>query len=116
MRCLGCASHLTNICTSGFCSRPSRAMSRMIHRQLATLVSLLGPDILCFSSDYPHWDNDMPAATLQSLSPGCAQSRIFRQCRPRIAVVSKRDVTESDGTRKTTHNDRQCRTNSLPVR
>jgi predicted TIM-barrel fold metal-dependent hydrolase len=23
-------------------------------RQLATLVSLLGPDILCFSSDYPH--------------------------------------------------------------
>jgi uncharacterized protein len=37
-------------------------------RQLETLVSLLGPDVLCFSSDYPHWDNDMPAATLQSLS------------------------------------------------
>jgi predicted TIM-barrel fold metal-dependent hydrolase len=45
-------------------------------RDLETLISLLGHDILCFSSDYPHWDNDMPAATLQMLSPS-ARKAVF---------------------------------------
>jgi uncharacterized protein len=40
------------------------------------LVSLLGPDVLCFSTDYPHWDNDMPVATLQMLSPA-ARKAVF---------------------------------------
>jgi uncharacterized protein len=41
------------------------------------LVSLLGPDILCFSSDYPHWDNEMPGATLQSLPPDVRKAVFF---------------------------------------
>jgi predicted TIM-barrel fold metal-dependent hydrolase len=45
-------------------------------RDLETLISLLGHDILCFSSDYPHWDNDMPAATLQMLPP-TARKAVF---------------------------------------
>jgi uncharacterized protein len=45
-------------------------------RELKTLISLLGEDLLCFSSDYPHWDNDMPSSTLQMLAPG-ARKAIF---------------------------------------
>lgn len=36
---------------------------------LARLMALIGDEVLCFSSDYPHWDNDMPGATLRFLSP-----------------------------------------------
>ena len=45
-------------------------------KQLATLISLLGSDLLCFSSDYPHWDNDMPGSTLRML-PAEARKSIF---------------------------------------
>jgi predicted TIM-barrel fold metal-dependent hydrolase len=38
-------------------------------RDLERLVSMMSHDNLCFSSDYPHWDNDMPSATLRFLSP-----------------------------------------------
>ena len=36
---------------------------------LERLMMLIGDDVLCFSSDYPHWDNDMPGATLRFLPP-----------------------------------------------
>ena len=32
------------------------------------MIELMGYDNLCFSTDYPHWDNDMPGQTLRSLS------------------------------------------------
>jgi predicted TIM-barrel fold metal-dependent hydrolase len=43
---------------------------------LEQLISLLGEDVLCFSTDYPHWDNDMPDATLPFLSKE-ARARVF---------------------------------------
>jgi predicted TIM-barrel fold metal-dependent hydrolase len=46
-------------------------------RDLERLIGMLGYDNLCFSSDYPHWDNDMPGATLQSL-PEEARRKVFR--------------------------------------
>jgi uncharacterized protein len=46
-------------------------------RDLERLIAMLGYDNLCFSSDYPHWDNDMPGATLRSL-PHEAWEKIFR--------------------------------------
>ena len=39
---------------------------------LKDLIRLTGDHLLCFASDYPHWDNDMPGASLRMLS---AQSR-----------------------------------------
>jgi predicted TIM-barrel fold metal-dependent hydrolase len=45
-------------------------------RDLDKLVELMGVDLLCFSTDYPHWDNDMPEDSLRSLSPG-DRSKIF---------------------------------------
>jgi uncharacterized protein len=46
-------------------------------KDLATLISMLGPDLLCFSTDYPHWDNDMPAGTLQMLSPAVRKAVFY---------------------------------------
>jgi predicted TIM-barrel fold metal-dependent hydrolase len=43
-------------------------------RDLEQLIALLGHDVLCFSSDYPHWDNDMPDATLRMLTPAARQA------------------------------------------
>jgi predicted TIM-barrel fold metal-dependent hydrolase len=37
----------------------------------------MGYDLLMFSSDYPHWDNDMPAQSLNFL-PEEARRMIFR--------------------------------------
>lgn len=45
-------------------------------RDLEQMIALLGDDVLCFSSDYPHWDNDMPDATLHFL-PRDARARVF---------------------------------------
>jgi predicted TIM-barrel fold metal-dependent hydrolase len=45
-------------------------------RDLDKLIELMGPDLLCFSTDYPHWDNDMPEDSLRSLSAADRQ-RIF---------------------------------------
>jgi uncharacterized protein len=39
-------------------------------------VNALGPAQLVFSSDYPHWDNDMPRTTLRGLGPE-VRERIF---------------------------------------
>jgi uncharacterized protein len=36
---------------------------------LVRAVGDLGADVLVFSSDYPHWDNDMPHNTLRGLEP-----------------------------------------------
>ncbi len=45
---------------------------------LHTLIKLFGYDLLMFSSDYPHWDNDMPAQSLRFL-PDEARRMIFRE-------------------------------------
>jgi predicted TIM-barrel fold metal-dependent hydrolase len=37
-------------------------------RDLDKMIELMGYENLCFSTDYPHWDNDMPGQTLRSLS------------------------------------------------
>jgi len=34
---------------------------------LRAMTDLIGYENICFSSDYPHWDNDMPDATLRYL-------------------------------------------------
>lgn len=44
--------------------------------QLKALISMLGEDLLCFSSDYPHWDNDMPAITRRQFSED-ARSKVM---------------------------------------
>jgi predicted TIM-barrel fold metal-dependent hydrolase len=51
---------------------------------LERLISLIGEEMLCFSSDYPHWDNDMPGATLRFL-PTETRRRIFSE-NPRRAL------------------------------
>lgn len=53
-------------------------------RDLERLIALIGEEVLCFSSDYPHWDNDMPGATLRFLSPE-KRRRIFHD-NPRRAL------------------------------
>jgi predicted TIM-barrel fold metal-dependent hydrolase len=52
-------------------------------RDLDRLIAMLGYDQLCFSSDYPHWDNDMPGATLRSL-PEAERHKIFRDNARRV--------------------------------
>lgn len=37
------------------------------------MIEIMGYDLLCFSTDYPHWDNDMPGASLRSLPPAARQ-------------------------------------------
>jgi predicted TIM-barrel fold metal-dependent hydrolase len=53
-------------------------------RDLERLIALIGEEMLCFSSDYPHWDNDMPGATLRFLPPE-TRRRIFSE-NPRRAL------------------------------
>jgi predicted TIM-barrel fold metal-dependent hydrolase len=38
---------------------------------------MLGHDVLCFSTDYPHWDNDMPDSTLRMLEPSARKAVFF---------------------------------------
>ena len=46
-------------------------------RDLERLVRMVGVENLCFSTDYPHWDNDMPLQSLRSLPPE-DRNKIFR--------------------------------------
>jgi predicted TIM-barrel fold metal-dependent hydrolase len=46
-------------------------------RDLERLVKMVGVENLCFSTDYPHWDNDMPGQSLRMLAPE-DRDRIFR--------------------------------------
>jgi predicted TIM-barrel fold metal-dependent hydrolase len=46
-------------------------------RDLERLVNMVGVENLCFSTDYPHWDNDMPMRSLRML-PEQDRDRIFR--------------------------------------
>ena len=43
---------------------------------LDQMMSMMGYDQLCFSTDYPHWDNDMPGNSLRSL-PETERSKVF---------------------------------------
>lgn len=43
-------------------------------RELEQLIAMFGHDVLAFSSDYPHWDNDMPEMTLRMLSSDARQA------------------------------------------
>jgi len=52
-------------------------------KELEQLITMLGPDVLCFSSDYPHWDNDMPDATLRMLSAD-ARRAVFHDNAARV--------------------------------
>ena len=36
--------------------------------KLKAMVELIGDHLLCFATDYPHWDNDMPGHSLRMLS------------------------------------------------
>jgi hypothetical protein len=47
-------------------------------RELDALMGMLGCDVLCFSSDYPHWDNEMPGQVLTRL-PGDVKRRVFAE-------------------------------------
>jgi predicted TIM-barrel fold metal-dependent hydrolase len=47
-------------------------------KDMETLISMLGYDLLCFSTDYPHWDNDMPLTSFRSL-PSEAKKMIFSE-------------------------------------
>lgn len=38
-------------------------------QHLRQLIDMLGPEHLVFSTDYPHWDNDMPGESLLMLDP-----------------------------------------------
>ena len=38
------------------------------HEDLAALLRMVGIGNICFSTDYPHWDNDMPMQSLRSLA------------------------------------------------
>ena len=46
-------------------------------RDLERLVKMVGVENLCFSTDYPHWDNDMPMQSLRSLAKE-DRDKIFR--------------------------------------
>jgi predicted TIM-barrel fold metal-dependent hydrolase len=58
-------------------------------RDLERLIAMLGYDNLCFSSDYPHWDNDMPGATLRSL-PSAERRKVFRDNALRVLRLAGR--------------------------
>ena len=50
---------------------------------LAALLGMVGIGNICFSTDYPHWDNDMPMQSLRSLAA---------EDRDRIMRLNARDV------------------------
>jgi predicted TIM-barrel fold metal-dependent hydrolase len=45
-------------------------------RIVEQLIGLMGYEQLCFSTDYPHWDNEMPGTTLRAL-PANERRKIF---------------------------------------
>lgn len=45
---------------------------------LDRLVEMLGPELLLFSTDYPHWDGDEPHAVFRRLGPS-EKNMVFRQ-------------------------------------
>jgi predicted TIM-barrel fold metal-dependent hydrolase len=45
-------------------------------KDLDKLIEIMGYDQLCFSTDYPHWDNDMPGQSLRGL-PSAERQKIF---------------------------------------
>lgn len=52
-------------------------------QDLLGLIKMLGVDNLCFSSDYPHWDNDMPMQALRLL-PKAERDKVMRQNARRV--------------------------------
>ena len=56
-------------------------------RDLEHIVRMVGVGNLCFSTDYPHWDNDMPRQSFRML-PEADRNRIMR--------LNARDVLQLD--------------------
>jgi uncharacterized protein len=46
--------------------------------ELDTLIGIMGYDLLCFSTDYPHWDNEMPGQILHRL-PVAERRKVFSE-------------------------------------
>jgi uncharacterized protein len=46
--------------------------------EMEQMIAMLGPEVLLYSSDYPHWDNDMPGETLRTL-PAETRRMIFAE-------------------------------------
>jgi predicted TIM-barrel fold metal-dependent hydrolase len=59
-----------------FCTQPIEEPKDP--RDLEQLIRMLGVNNLCFSTDYPHWDNDMPMQSLRMLQ-AADRERIMRQ-------------------------------------
>ena len=47
-------------------------------QDLNRLMTMVGMDNICFSTDYPHWDNDMPMMSLRTLAAS-DRDRIMRR-------------------------------------
>ena len=45
------------------------------------LFRSIGVENLCFSTDYPHWDNDMPMQSLRMLTPSDRDQIMRRNAR-----------------------------------
>lgn len=52
-------------------------------RDLERMLALMGYDNLCFSSDYPHWDNEMPGQILNKL-PAAERRKVFHDNAARL--------------------------------
>lgn len=59
-------------------------------KDLDVLIGLMGADHLCFSTDYPHWDNDMPEQSLRGLSTSDRQ-KVFYDNAQKILRLSRPD-------------------------
>ena len=64
-----------------FSTQPLDEPDDPIH--LKQFIEMMGDDLLCFASDYPHWDNDMPSDSLRMLS---------KESRKRIMTENAKDV------------------------
>jgi predicted TIM-barrel fold metal-dependent hydrolase len=58
-----------------FTTQPLDGPDNPLHMQ--QLIAMLGHDVICFSTDYPHWDNDMPGTTLRMLSDDARRSVFY---------------------------------------
>ncbi|MBS0242239.1 MAG: amidohydrolase family protein [Proteobacteria bacterium] len=53
---------------------------------LKQLIMMLGPEHLVFSTDYPHWDNDMPSQSLLMLDKAVRNQILSENARKVLRV------------------------------